>query len=192
MRARFIILIKGQPTMAQLYIVCGLPFAGKTTLAKALEQRLGFTRIDLDQINTALGVGLDGSPISPKEWDRTYAESYRQLGVALAAGQSVVYDATNFTKAQRDHLRAIANALNAPARVIYVALSEAEARLRWLSNRATHERYDVRDEDFELVATHFEPPIAEEQVIYYYPSQPLDDWIHTLLRDTSHFNTQGQ
>jgi len=161
--------------MASLYIFCGFPFTGKTTLAKILAQRFGFIRIDLDQINTIL---WQRGPCSPEEWDKTYAESYKQLNEALDADHSVVYDATNFTKAQRDYLRAIANTHNASSRVIYVALSESEARQRWLRNRITHERYDVRDEDFENVVAHFEEPSPEEQVICYHPSQPLDEWIH--------------
>lgn len=32
----------------RLYILCGLPFSGKTTLAKKLEKRLGFVLIDID------------------------------------------------------------------------------------------------------------------------------------------------
>ena len=161
--------------MARLYIFCGFPFAGKTTLAKILEQQLGFIRIDLDQINTML---WQRGPRSSEEWERTYAESYRQLGEALEAGHSVLYDATNFTLAQREYLRGIAAAYHRPAQVIYVALSESEARQRWLHNRLTHERYDVRDEDFEHVVAHFEEPEPSEQVIRYHPSQPLDEWIH--------------
>jgi predicted kinase len=163
--------------MVYLYIICGLPFAGKTTVAKALEQRFGFLRIDLDQINGMFGVGLQGSAISPEEWDRTYAESYRQLGEALGVGRSVVYDATNFTKAQRDYLQDIARIHDALAQIIYVAVSESEARQRWLRNRSTHERYDVRDEDFEKVVAYFEPPQQEERAISYHPLQSLDEWM---------------
>ncbi len=32
----------------RLYILCGLPFAGKTMLAKELEKRVGFVLIDID------------------------------------------------------------------------------------------------------------------------------------------------
>jgi predicted kinase len=163
--------------MTHLYILCGLPFAGKTTLAKTLTERFGFLRIDLDQLNNVFGVGLHGEPISLEKWDRTYAESYKQLGEALATGRSVVYDATNFTKDQRDHLRFIANTHHVLSQVIYIALSDSEARQRWLHNRITHERYDVRDEDFEKVVMRFEPPQHEEQVISYHPSQSLDEWI---------------
>ena len=142
-----------------------------------MERQLGIALVELDAINTARGVGLHGEAISPEEWDRTYAEAYRQLDAFLAAGRSVLFDATNFTKAQRDSLRALAVKQGARALVIYLDVSEAEARQRWLQNRATGARYDVRDEDFAQVATLFEPPTQEEQVVRYHPSQPANEWI---------------
>src|SRR5712692_1364493 len=160
-----------------LYILCGLPFTGKTTLARAFERQLGIALVELDDINRVRGVGLHGEAISPEEWDGTYAEAYRQLDTFLAAGQSVLFDAASFTKAQRDFLRTLAGKRWASSLVIYLDVSEAEARQRWLQNRATGARYDVRDEDFAQVATLFEPPTQEEQVVRYHPSQPANEWI---------------
>lgn len=164
-----------------LYIMCGYSFAGKTTLAKALERCLGIARVDFDAINGARGVGLDGGPIAAEEWDITYAESYRQIREWLRSGRSVIFDAVNFTKAQRDELRIIAAQEGVDARVIYVALSGAEARARWQRNRITRERYDVRDEDFEHVVAQFEPPTEDERVFLYHPSQPLEEWIQQIF-----------
>ena len=160
-----------------LYILCGLPFAGKTTLARALERQLDIALVELDAINTARGVGLHGEAISPEEWDETYAEAYRQLDTFLAAGQSVLFDAASFTKAQRDFLRTLAGKRGSSSLVIYLDVSEAEARQRWLQNRATGARYDVRDEDFAQVVNFFEPPTPEEQAVCYRPLQPADEWI---------------
>lgn len=167
--------------MARVYILCGLPFSGKTTLAKALVARLGFARVDMDEINTRKDVGLHGEAISQEDWDRTYAESYGQLGELLQAGQSVLFDVANFTKAQRDYLRTIAAKHGVFARVIYLDVSELEARQRWLQNRVTHQRYDVRDDDFAYVVTYFEAPTPDEHVLRYHPSQSVDEWIEQLL-----------
>ncbi len=80
-----------------LYILCGLPFAGKTTLARALERQLGLALVGLDAINTARGVGLHGEAISPEEWDETYAEAYRQR----AALKTVQHSHANVQQATR-------------------------------------------------------------------------------------------
>ena len=164
-----------------LYILCGLPFAGKTTLARALERQLGIALVELDGINSVRGVGLHGEAISPEEWDRTYAEAYRQLDAFLAAGQSVLFDAANFTKEQRDSLRALAGKRGARSLVIYLDVSEAEARRQWLQNRATGKRYDVRDEDYAQVVNFFEPPAPEEQTLRYRPQQSADEWIQQMF-----------
>jgi len=36
----------------RLYIVCGLPFAGKSTLTRELVRQCGYHAIDVDAINT--------------------------------------------------------------------------------------------------------------------------------------------
>src|SRR5690349_13392248 len=63
----------------RLYILCGLPFAGKTTLAGVLSDRLGLARLALDDIISEWGVGLDGRPIPAEHWAAAYNEAYRRL-----------------------------------------------------------------------------------------------------------------
>lgn len=161
---------------ARLYILCGLPFAGKTTLAQAIAQWLGGTVVALDDINRERGVGLTGEPISQADWARSYAEAHRRLDAALTEEQSVIYDATNFRRKERDRLRDIAARYDVAAIIIYLDLP-IEARRRWQANRRSGLRYDVRDEDFALVADNFAPPAADEEVITYDGTQPIDDWI---------------
>jgi predicted kinase len=163
--------------MSCLYILCGLPFAGKSILAIELEKRPGFVYIEIDQINTSFDIGLHGELISAKEWERTYTEAYKQLGDALDSGRSVIFEGASYTKELRDHLRAIADKRGVVSRIIYVDLTESEARQRLQYNRSKQQRYDVRDEDFELVARYFEPPSEEEQVIYFHQSMPIGEWI---------------
>src|SRR5690242_17359837 len=92
----------------RLYILCGFPFSGKTTLARELLSRLGLAYVSIDAINTERGVGLEGKSISPQAWDVTYRLAYDRLADALSVGQSVLFDHVNFTRGQRDELRTIA------------------------------------------------------------------------------------
>jgi predicted kinase len=62
-----------------LYAMCGLPFAGKSTVAAALATRIGASIVRLDAINSERGLGVGGDAIPPQEWDRTYAEAYDRL-----------------------------------------------------------------------------------------------------------------
>lgn len=61
--------------MPTLYAMCGLPFAGKSTAARALQLRTKAVLVQLDAINAKRGLGLDGSAIPHDEWTRTYAEA---------------------------------------------------------------------------------------------------------------------
>jgi predicted kinase len=79
-----------------LILMCGVPFAGKTTLARAIAVQCGWQYISLDMVNTERGVGMDGQAIPLHEWEQTYAEAYRRVAAALRAGASVMYDETNF------------------------------------------------------------------------------------------------
>lgn len=167
-----------------LYVMCGLPFAGKSTLARMLAGTFGWTYISMDTINDELGQGLDGAAISAEGWDATYSEAYRRVGAALAASEIVIYDAPNHLRAQRDDLREIAAQHRAEVIVILVAVPAELAMERWRHNRQTGQRFDVRDEDFMHVVERFEPPTTHEHALRYDQSVPLEDWLR------AHFDSE--
>jgi predicted kinase len=153
-------------TMAPtLYALCGLPFAGKSTIARELAEKVGAPIVRLDAINGERGLGLDCQAIPQHEWERTYTEAYRRLEQALVANSSVIFDHVNFTRAERDRVRHIAARYGANVQIVYVSVTIAEARRRLIANRATKGRNDVRDDDFDLVVRHFEPPDDEPDVV---------------------------
>ena len=170
-------------TVPTLSVMCGLPFAGKSTIATALAEALGAEVVRLDAINHERGLGLDGRAISPEDWAISYAEADRRLERALAGGRSVIADATHFSRAERDRARALAQAQGARTRVVHVPLTAEEARRRLLANRQTHVRYDVRDDDFALVVTHFEPPDGEPDVVRCSPDASPSEWIAAVRGD---------
>jgi len=164
-----------------LLIVCGLPFAGKTTMSKELARKLDHTvHVEIDQINTERGLGLDGQAVPLVEWPTTYEIAYGRADFALQSGQSVIFDATNYSRAQRDVLRMKARRAGAESVVVFVDVPESECRARWQANRQTGERYDVRDEDFENVVSRFDPPGAGEQVIIFVQGMRVEDLVSGL------------
>ena len=160
-----------------LYILCGLPFAGKSTLARELVKSSNIALVEMDAINGERGLGLDGQVILSADWDITYAEFYRRIAQLLAERQLVIADAANFIRAQRDQLRAIAQKYQAPSTVIYVNPPTSIVRERWQRNRQTGQRYDVRDDDFAHVVDNFQPPTDDEHVLYYDQFLPVGEWI---------------
>ena len=167
--------------MPHIYILCGLPFAGKTTLARTLIQRLDLVRVSIDEINGVRGLGFNNSPISSEDWNLTYNESYRQLALYLHIGRSVVYDAANATRWERDKARAIATQHHAETQVIYVTTPASITRQRWLTNRITPVRNDIRDDYFEMGIQHFEPPADDEHVLLYNNAQDVNIWIEECI-----------
>ncbi len=119
---------------------------------------MGVAHVEIDRINTERSVGLDGATISADDWNETYAESFRQLEFHLRSGRSVLHDATNYTREQRQRLRSFANTVGAETVIVYVAVPEEAIRRRWLANRASGVRHDVRDADFLNVLDGFEEP----------------------------------
>lgn len=165
----------------KLYILCGLPFSGKSILARELAKTHDLACVAMDAINTERGLGLHGNAISEEDWDITYQEAYRRIDRFLTQGKSVIYDAPSFTKEQRDQLRAIAYSHGMPAKVIFVDVPESVARERWLKNRRTGNRFDVRDDDFAQVVDNFQSPTDEEDVIRYDQTLPLSEWVHQVF-----------
>ncbi len=161
---------------ARLLIMCGLPFAGKSTLARALAKHLGAVHLETDGINTERGLGANGKAITTREWAATYREAYRRAEVLLREGYTVVYDAVNYRRVQRDQLRRIARRCDAGAQVIWVTTSAAQARQRLQLNRVRQTRNNVRDDDFREVASRFEPPTADEHVLHYDGNEPIEQW----------------
>jgi len=157
--------------------MCGLPFAGKSTLARQIAHELNLPVVSLDSINDERGLGFDGQAIAPQDWTETYEESYRRAERYLEAGSSVVYDATNHLRHERERLRTIAIRNNCRAIFVYVKVTAAESHRRLLENRRQVSRNDVRDDDFLLVARSFEAPEGELGVIEYDSAMPTGAWI---------------
>lgn len=165
---------------SKLLILCGIPFSGKTTLAKALVSIKGYTRIDLDEVKfKMLGSQVTNDKINQSGWDRIYQDMYRQIKQALMDGKTVVHDTGNFTKYERDLVKKIADDLGITSVTIYVDIPVREAKKRLLSNRTSNIRFDVSDADFESAVKEMEPPSLPENYIVFNWSDNIDSFVNT-------------
>ncbi|HUZ88574.1 MAG TPA: AAA family ATPase [Candidatus Acidoferrales bacterium] len=98
----------------RLILVGGLPGTGKSTLAAAIADRLGFAMLSTDEVRKELrtvGGSLDGpagfgrGAYSPGNVARVYRTLLRRARVALRMGESVILDGswTDATKRQAAH-----------------------------------------------------------------------------------------
>ncbi len=164
--------------MAIVYIMCGLAFAGKTTVARAIAERTRGSVVSLDEINAARGLhGGDGIP--PAEWERTHGVALREADALLARGVTVVIDDTGCFRWLRDRYRRLARRRRCEGVVVFVDTPLAEARRRLAANVETRARHGVRVEVLEALARTFEPPQPDEIAVTLAPGDRLAAWLDT-------------
>ena len=95
-----------------LVVICGLSFAGKTTLGGAVARRFNHKQVDVDATKVRLyGVRFDDNALDQDAWNRIYDETDLEIARYLRSRASVIDASRNFRKAERSHARHIA-ALN--------------------------------------------------------------------------------
>ena len=170
--------------MKTLFVMCGLAFAGKTTVARALADRLGAAVLSLDEINLERGLrGGEGVPV--EEWERTHRIALSRADGLMRAGTEVVVDDTGCFRWLRDRYRAAAELRGFGTTVVFVATPLEEARRRLAANDPGTGRPAVRAEILERLADVFEPPRAEENVVVFGPGDNLATWL------AAHFPAPG-
>ena len=143
-----------------LYLLCGLPFSGKSTLAAELSSRLPAALVSLDAINAERG--LDGGQgIAEEEWARTHEIARGRTAALLDGGHSVVDD-TFCWRSLRDAFRAIATARGLATRVVFVDPPFEEIARRRRENDRARRRAPIDDAVFARVVASFEPPEEDE------------------------------
>lgn len=164
------------------YLMVGYPFSGKTTLAKELEKKLGFTRLSIDEVKFELGFeGVDDADVPDEAWENIFKELDKRIAENLEQGKTIVNEYAWFTKQERGHAKKLADALGIETKVIFVDTSQEVVRERWLKNQQTKERFHITQERLEEAIQLFEKPMIEENIIVYSNKDNLNDWIEKNL-----------
>ncbi|MCX6046576.1 MAG: AAA family ATPase [Chloroflexi bacterium] len=150
--------------MATLFLICGLPGAGKTTLAKQLELTQPALRLSPDEWIAPLVT--DHTDMAELDRLRTPMESV-QWTVAkrvLTLGVDVVLEWGFWSQAERAYYRTEAEALGARVKLYYLAVDRDElwARLAKRNANLPPGTFLVTEEQLDLWSSWFEPPTADE------------------------------
>jgi predicted kinase len=145
---------------AIVYLIVGLPAAGKTTHARELESRTPALRLTPDEWQIVL-FG-DENPLDKRD---LVEGKLIQLGMRAAQlGTNVVLDFGLWTKDERSALRWIADAVGARSEVVYLPIEPDEQR-----RRATHRfastpgrAFHMSDAELERWRARFQAPDDEE------------------------------
>lgn len=159
-----------------LYVLCGMSFAGKSTLATAIANHAEAAVVSLDAINEEGGL-VGGKGVPDEEWARSHQIALKRVEEILARGRSVVIDDTNCFRFLRDDYRALASRLNARAQVLYLDAPEAVLRQRRQANDATAGRAHILEQVFGDLERKFEPPTADEQPLLVPVGADFPAWV---------------
>ncbi len=148
-----------------LWILCGLPYSGKTYLSKIIIEDTKIAYISIDHILEELGFDWDTGRLPNKAgWKKVFDLSYERTKDALKNNLNVLYDSTNHTKASRDVLRKVAQEAEAETTVIFVDVPTEIIWKRWEENALKKHRSVVAKELVEQTVQSFEKPADGEKV----------------------------
>lgn len=164
--------------MNKLIVICGLSFAGKSTLGKAITERFGYEIVDVDDTKVLLyGSDSKDEELKPEQWIKIYSDTDKQIETYLQSGKTVVDASRNFKKVERDKIKSIVEKLGFEVITIYIDTPESVARERLTVNRKNKSRRDTADKDFEEIIQVIEPPNSDEKHLVFHYEEDINIWI---------------
>ena len=153
-------------TRGRLFLVVGLPGAGKTTLARSLAERHGAVRLNPDEWMDALGIDL---------FDAGFRDRLEQRLTLLAAevlrrGGRVVVEFGSWSRTERDHLLGVGRAAGAAVELHALDAGVEELWRRLSRRNAEPGQVPIDRATLDACREHWSVPDATEQELY---DQPL-------------------
>jgi len=150
--------------MATLFLICGLPGSGKSTVARRLEQEHHALRLTPDEwMERIVGHGRDEEQRAAIEAiQRDLAQRLLQLGV------NVVLESGFWSRAERDEVRARATAIGAEVELYFLDVPRAELvrRLHARNESLPPNTFPVDPSELDEWERQFEPPTDDESPRY--------------------------
>jgi predicted kinase len=150
-------------TKSRLAIICGLPGAGKTTLAKRLETEYAAVRFSPDDWMHALEIDIYDEPVRAKI-EQLQWKLVQQL---LSLGNNVIIEWGTWARSERDALRLRARELGAEVELHYLHAPQ-EVLFERISRRGTENPPITREALANWVKL-FQAPDAEEMALFDRP-----------------------
>jgi len=150
--------------MATLFLICGLPGSGKTTLAKQLEISQKALRLSPDEWIAEILLDPNNIPELDRLRSPVEAIQWNLAKKLLSAGLSVILEWGFWSQQEREHYRKEAQSLGVNVRLHYLDVENEELwnRLSKRNSDLPAGTFKVSKEDLDLWGKYFEPPTTEE------------------------------
>jgi predicted kinase len=148
----------------RLILTCGLPGAGKTTLATQLAADRGAVRLSKDEWLTALGSSPWDTPVREK----VEHELWQLAQEILRLGLSVVLDFGLWARVERDELRSAARGLGVGVELHYLdaPTDELWRRIQARNSQPPWDGHPIRRADLDGWLGLFQAPDAAELALF--------------------------
>ncbi len=163
-----------------LYIMVGVGFSGKSTLAKQIAENKKAVLVSQDDVWFEKEKEWEINEDSDEDWERVIKISEQKVKEFLMQGKSVVFDHLNHQLGHREGLRKIADECGAKAVVIYLDTPQKVREERKNKNLKTQERHDVKQDYLDEAITELEVPKENEKVFVFKPETNLQDFLEKL------------
>jgi predicted kinase len=157
-----------------LLMMVGLPGTGKSSVVESLQKRLPSIVVSTDNIRLQM---RNQPTYTAAEMMLVYEVCYSIIELRLKQGQRVVFDASNYLAARREHLRKVAKRVGSPVAVCYVQAAQGAIRKRLFQrNSGNRRKGDLSEADWSVYKWMVEAqePVVGEHLILDTTSTPPD------------------
>jgi len=159
-----------------VFAMCGIAFAGKSTVARRVASALELNLISLDAINAERGLS-GGEGIPDARWEETSFVAMARLRKCLEQGRGAVVDDIFSHRFLRDRCQRVAKSCGAKFTILLVDTPISMIQSRRQMNAVEMARAPIRDDVFEHHLARFEYPAPDEPTIRLGREQDVDDLI---------------
>ncbi len=163
-----------------LYIMCGVGFSGKSTLAKKIAEHTKSILISQDALFFEKEKELNLSQDSEDDWRMVINMCRDKIKEELSKSHSVVFDDTSTKFRYREKLRTIAKMTGADTKVIFLDTPIEVQKERQLKNKISKERHDVKQEYLDDAIQELEIPTDGENVLVFKPDTNVGEFLKKL------------
>lgn len=159
----------------------GLPFSGKSTLARALSESLGMQIVNYDDdiyANHKHEVPVGTSAAKEFEFVQSIARQY--LAKKLKSGQSLIYDDLGLQKEDRKHIADLAESCGASYVLVFLDTPTEIIEERRKANARTNGREHIDDAKLRLDISLLEKPDPNEDPIIVLPGTPVEQVVSSI------------